>query len=163
MKHQRCKKKKIRKRSEILVVAPPHCRGHPHTFFPGVPLCLASILTKQFLCLLSHLLFYVSKNKLRTFIYNFCLLEKCIFFQGGLEPVELCFQPLASGGLVTRIPAFHPGHPGSIPGQETKILIQVTAHCCLSEVSRTIIHKTWELLAAAFPAGQRIQLPGERE
>ena len=39
-------------------------------------------LTKQFFCPLSHLLCYVSKNKLRTFIYNFCLLEKCIFYQG---------------------------------------------------------------------------------
>jgi len=73
---------KLRKWSEILVVAPPHCRGHPHPFFPGVPLCLASILTKQFLCLLSHLLCYVSKNKLCTFIYNFCFLEKYIFYWG---------------------------------------------------------------------------------
>ena len=71
---------KLRKQSEILVVAPPHCQRYPHAFFPGVPLCLASILTKQFLCLLSHLFCYVSKNKLCTFIYNFCLLEKCIFF-----------------------------------------------------------------------------------
>ena len=63
------------------MVAPPHCRGHPHSFFPGVPLCLASILPKQFLCLLSHLC-YVSKKKLHTFIYNFCLLEKCIFYWG---------------------------------------------------------------------------------
>ena len=64
---------------------------------------------------------------------------------------------------MTRIPAFHPGHPGSIPGQGTKISIQVTAHCCLSEVSGTIIHKTWESLAATFPAGQRIQVPRETE
>ena len=39
---------KFRKRSEILVVAPLHRRGHPHAFFPGVPLCLASILTNRF-------------------------------------------------------------------------------------------------------------------
>ena len=73
---------KLRKQSEILVVAPPHCQRYPHAFFPGVPLCLALILTKQFLCVLSHLFCYVSKNKLCTFIYNFCLLEKCIFLLG---------------------------------------------------------------------------------
>ena len=39
---------KLRKWSEIWVVAPPHCRGHPHPFFPGVPLCLASTLTNSF-------------------------------------------------------------------------------------------------------------------
>ena len=32
------------------------------------------------------------------------------------------------------IAGFHTGYPGSIPGQETKVLLQATAHCCLSEV-----------------------------
>ena len=73
---------KLRRQSEILVVAPPHYRRYPYHFFPGVHLCLASILTKQFLCLLSHLLCYVSKNKLHTFIYNFCHIEKCTFYWG---------------------------------------------------------------------------------
>lgn len=41
------------------------------------------------------------------------------------------------GGLAPRIPAFHPGCPGSILGQGTKLLLQATIHCCLSEISIT--------------------------
>ena len=32
--------------------------------------------------------------------------------------------------IVARIPRFHPGCPGSIPGQGTKISLQATTHCC---------------------------------
>ena len=71
-----------------------------------------------FLCVLLHLLLrYVSNNKLCTCFYSFCLLEKCIFHWGK-----------GPGGLVARIPGFHPGYPGSIPGQGNKI-------CCLSEIT----------------------------
>ena len=37
---------------------------------------------------------------------------------------EICFCPLSPGSLVARIPGFHPGYPGSIPGQETKASLQ---------------------------------------
>ena len=29
-----------------------------------------------------------------------------------------------------------PGYPGSIPGQGTKISLQITTYCCLSEIRR---------------------------
>ena len=32
--------------------------------------------------------------------------------------------------IVARIPRFHPGCPGSIPGQGTKISLPATTHCC---------------------------------
>ena len=38
-------------------------------------------------------------------------------------------------GLAARVPGFHPGYPGSIPGQGTKIALQATGHCCLSEIN----------------------------
>ena len=47
-------------------------------------------LNKLFFCVLSSLS-CVSNNKLCTCLYSLCLLGECIFFQGGLEPVELCF------------------------------------------------------------------------
>ena len=36
---------------------------------------------------------------------------------------------------MTRIPGFHPGYLGSIPGQGIKILLHANAHCCLSEIN----------------------------
>ena len=36
---------------------------------------------------------------------------------------------LAPDGMVARIPGFHTGYPGPIPGQGTKILLQATTHC----------------------------------
>ena len=42
----------------------------------------------------------------------------------GEEPGKLCFEPLAPGGIVVRIPGFHPGYPGPTPGQRTKICLQ---------------------------------------
>ena len=51
---------------------------------------------------------------------QFCLCEKC-FFHWGQEP----------GGVVARIPCFHPGYPGSIPGQGFNISLHATTHCCL--------------------------------
>ena len=38
--------------------------------------------------------------------------------------------------MVARIPGFHPGYPGSVPGQGTKISLHATTHCCLSEIKR---------------------------
>ena len=35
------------------------------------------------------------------------------------------------------IPGFHPGSPGSIPGQGSKISLHATTHCCLSEIMLT--------------------------
>ena len=78
----------------------------------------------MFLCLLSYLLCCVSNSKLCTCFYSFCLHEKCIF-HWGQEP----------GGVVARIPSFHPGYPGSIPGQGITISFHATTHCCLSEIS----------------------------
>ena len=39
------------------------------------------------------------------------------FFTGGKDPRKNSFESLALAGLVARIPGFHPGYPGSIPGQ----------------------------------------------
>ena len=37
---------------------------------------------------------------------------------------------------MARIPGFHPGYPGPIPEQGTKISLQATSHyCCLSEIT----------------------------
>ena len=45
----------------------------------------------------------------------------------------------ARGCGVARIPGFHPGYPGSIPGQGIKISLHATTHCCLCEISKKII------------------------
>ena len=45
---------------------------------------------------------------------------------------------LADGGLIARIPDFHPGYPGSIPGQGIKSLFR-TAHCCLTEITFNVM------------------------
>ena len=83
--------------------------------------------------MLSHLLLcYVSNNKLCTCFYSFYLYDKCIFHWG---------QELA--GVVARIPSFHPGSPGSIPGQGMKISLHATTHCCLSKIKKTS-HKLGE-------------------
>ena len=43
---------------------------------------------------------------------------------------------LASSPWLARIPGFHPGDPGSIPGQGAKISLQDLAPHCLSGISR---------------------------
>ena len=54
----------------------------------GVHLCLTSILTKPFLCLLSHLLCCVSNNKLCTCFNSFASMRKA-FFNGGKSQGKL--------------------------------------------------------------------------
>ena len=83
--------------------------------------------------MLFRLLFWVSNDTPCTCFYSFCLFDKCIF-QWRQGPVEFCFSPLALAGLLAGIPGFHPGYPGSIPGQGSKISLQVTTHCCVSEI-----------------------------
>ena len=51
---------------------------------------LLSEISKLFLCVLSHLLYFVSNNKFCTWFHSFFLLEKCIF-QWGQGPGDLCF------------------------------------------------------------------------
>ena len=43
-----------------------------------------------------------------------------------------------SQGVVVRIPGFHLGYPGSIPGHGIKILLHATTHCCLSKIKWTV-------------------------
>ena len=57
-------------------------------------------------------------------IYNFSASVRHAFFTGGRDPGKNSFKPLALAGLVARIPGFHPGYPGSIPGQGMKISLQ---------------------------------------
>ena len=41
--------------------------------------------------------------------------------------------------MVARIPGFHTGYPGSIPGQGTKILLQATTHCFKSPLTACVL------------------------
>ena len=59
------------KRQLPLFCAPPHEGGCPHPSSRSVHLCLASVLTKQFFCALSHLLLCFVSSKLCTCIYIF--------------------------------------------------------------------------------------------
>lgn len=103
----------------------------PTLLFEDVNYCLASDLNKKLLlCVLSHMVYCVSSNKLYTCFYSLCLLA-C--FQQGTKSGQFCFQPLAS--LVARIPGFHPACPGSIPEQRIKISLRAVTHCCHSLLS----------------------------
>ena len=70
------------------------------------------------------------------------------FFTGGKDPRKNSFESLALAGLVSRIPGFHPGYPGSIPGQGIKISLHATAHCYPTEITSTS-SLTWELVGNA--------------
>ena len=107
--------------------APPHQRRCLYPLSLSVYFCLASAL--NFLCMLSHM-GCVSINKLCTCFYHFCLLETFLLSNRG-KSQGLFFQPLAHGGLVARIPGFHPGYPGSVPGQGAKIFLQDCSLLCL--------------------------------
>ena len=91
---------------------------------------------QTFLCVLSHVC-CVSNNKLCTYVYRLCLRDKCIF-HWGKDPGENSFQPLTLAGLVARIPSFHPGYPGAIPGQGIKISPHATTHCFLTEITQLL-------------------------
>ena len=106
-------------------------RGCSHSSSSGVNLCLASMSSKQTLCVLSLLLCYVSDNKLCTCIYSFCLCDNCIF-HWEQRSMENSFQPLALAGLLAR----NTGFPVSVPGQGIKISLHTTTHCWLAEIRR---------------------------
>ena len=127
--------------------------GASHTL--SLPVCIsASVLTMPFLCEFSHW-FCVSDNKHYTCFYSFRLLEKCIYLWQQ-EPGQALFQLLSPAGLVAGIPGFHPSHPGSIPGQGTKISLQVTAHCCVSEITsrcEVVVSVLLKISQCLVPAG----------
>ena len=111
--------------------APAHQVWYPHSFSPGVHLCLASVSTKLFLYVISHLC-YVSNDKFCICIYSFCLCDKCIFHWRQWSMKKNSLQPLALASLLARIPHCHPGYPGSIPGQGIKMPLHTTTHCWLT-------------------------------
>ena len=119
----------------LLAYCTPHWEGCLCTFSLGVYFCLASVLNKQFLCVLSHMLCCVSNNTLCTFFFFFfTVLPPWNFFDFKSGKRQDHFlSNLALGGLVVRISDFHPGYPGSVPGQGTKISLQ--DHCCPSEIN----------------------------
>ena len=57
------------------------------------------------------------------------------FFTGGKDPRKNSFESLALAGLVARIPGFHPGYPGSSPGQGIMISLGTTVKCCSFEIN----------------------------
>ena len=73
--------------------------GRSHPFISAL-LCLNY---RNCVCVLSHLLCCVFNDRLC--FYSLCHLEKCNF-HGGQGPGELCFYPLAPGGLAARSPGF---------------------------------------------------------
>ena len=113
----------------------PHS-GDTHT----LSVCLVSTLTQQTVSsVLSHLLCCVSDS---TFVPAFTVSASMInvFFTGGKDPWENSFQPLALAGLLARMPGFHPGYSGSVPGQGIKILLQATTQGCLVEIRSSIFN-----------------------
>ena len=56
--------------------------GNPHPFSLCIYFCLASVLSKLFLCVLSHIQCYVSNNKCCSCIYSFWLLETFLLSNG---------------------------------------------------------------------------------
>ena len=79
---------------------PIHRFNHPFTALPirqdalSLHVCISALLlsylNQLFLCVLSHTLYCVSNDKLHTYFYSSCLLEK-FTFQTRQEPGELCF------------------------------------------------------------------------
>ena len=74
-------------------------------------------------------------------VHQGCILSPCLFnvyaeyilWNAGLDESQAGIS-IAPGGLVVRNPGFH---PGLISGQGTKILLQTTAHCSVSKISRS--------------------------
>ena len=52
---------------------------------------------------------------------------------------------------MARIPGFHPGYPGSIPGPGIKILLHATTHCCLSEIEPSFLSFEMFLISGHLP------------
>ena len=67
------------------------------------------------------------------------ILSPCLFSvyaemrNAGLDESQAGIS-IPPGGLVVKNPGFH---PGLISGQGTKILLQTTAHCSVSKISRS--------------------------
>ena len=57
-------------------------------------------------------------------VFSFSLLETLLLTNRGKSLGHFCFSPLVPGSLVARTLGFHPGYPGLIPGQGTKISLQ---------------------------------------
>ena len=102
-------------------------------------LCVASILTKQTISL-CDLPLIVELVLMANLVPAFTVFASIIntFFTGDKDPGKNTFWPFALAGLVTRIPGSHPGYPGSIPGQEIKILLHTTTPCCLTNINPTL-------------------------
>ena len=74
-------------------------------------------------------------------VHQGCILSPCLFNvyaeytmrNAGLDESQAGIS-IAPGGLVVKNPGFH---PGLISGQGTKILLQTTAHCSVSQISRS--------------------------
>ena len=93
----------------------------PHASQVCISALLLSWMNRLFSCVLSHTLCFVSNHKCWTCFYSFCLLETVLLTNRGKSPGHFCFSPLVPGGLVARTLSFHPGSPGLIPGQGTRI------------------------------------------
>ena len=109
--------------------------GTPTPFLPRCASLSCFSLNQLHLFVFSHLLQCYISNKLCICIYSFFASVRNAFFTGGKDPRKNSFESLALAGLVARIPGFHPGYPGSIPGQGMKISLQAMAHCCLTEIT----------------------------
>ena len=108
-------------------------RRIPTPFSLGVYLCLPSLLTKQSLSGLSHMLGSVSNNKLCICFHSFCLLETFLLSsRAGARGTLLLISSLAVPAA--KIPGFHPGYPCLIPGQGTRILLQAISQGCLLKI-----------------------------
>ena len=104
-------------------------RGRPRPFWGGGGsggTAAWSLGTEQSTSLCRSHVCCGSKNRLCTFVYSFCLLEKCIFHwrQG---PRGVCVPPRGPGGRVARIPTSHPGRPDPGP-QGTEVSLWPLPH-----------------------------------
>ena len=111
--------------------APAHQVWHPHSFSPGLRLCLLlSQLSHFFMCSPTCRAMFLIINLVPAFTVSASVINA--FFTGGNDPWNNSVQPLALASLLARIPGSHPGYPGSIPGQGIKMSLHSTTHCCLT-------------------------------
>ena len=101
--------------------------GCPRPFWGGGGLCGTaawSLGTEQSTSLCRSHVCCGSKNRLCTFIYSFCPLERCTFHW---RPRGVCVLPRGPGGRVARIPTPHPGRPDPGP-QGTEVSLRPLPH-----------------------------------